>query len=94
MMALIAAKSDYIMKADMVYRNLEEAEKDLYEESVVIDRFKCMLARREEIENFCTEGICVSVFESADGYELCYGDRRIALTVYEERIVDFTVYRD
>ena len=93
-MALIAAKSDYIMKADMVYRNLEEAENDLYEESVVIDRFKCMLARREEIEDFCTAGICVSVFESADGYELCYGDRRIALTVYEERIVDFTVYRD
>ena len=29
MMALIAAKSDYIMKADMVYRNLEEAENDL-----------------------------------------------------------------
>ncbi len=94
MMTLIAAKSDYIMKADMVYRNLEEAEKDLYEESLVLDHFKCMLARREEIEDYCVDGICVSVFESSDGYELYYGDRRIALTAYEERIIDFTVYRD
>ena len=36
MMALIAAKRDYIMKADMVYRNLEEAENDLYEESALL----------------------------------------------------------
>ena len=52
MTSLIAMKADYIIKADRVYKNLTEDEECFYYEAEVIDTFKCMLARREEAEDF------------------------------------------
>lgn len=92
MMSLIAAKSDYIIKADQVYANLQKAEEDFEAEAYVIDTFKCMLARREEITDFYTNGISVSVYQTTNGYELCYLNYILDVTVYEERIVDFSLH--
>ena len=93
MMSLIAAKADYTIKADLVFANLEECEEDFEAEAFVIDAFKCMLARKEEIGDFETHGIHVNVYRKNEGYELYYLDCRISVSVYEDMIVDFCLYR-
>ena len=91
MMSLIAIKSDYIIKADQVYKNLIEDEECFYYEAHVIDVFKCMLARKEEIDDFFFDGIRVNVYQSGEGYDLYYLQYRLSLSVYEDRIVDFVL---
>ena len=94
MISLIASKSDYIIKADQVYRNLEEYEEIFEAEAEVIDTFKCMLARTEEISDFCTDGICVSVYRNGNDYELFFLDYEMSVSVYEKQIIDFKVRHD
>ena len=91
MMSLIAAKSDYIIKADQVYENLQECEECFSYEAAVLRRFRCMLARREEIRDYDTEGIRVRVFQISGGYELHYLNYQMSVSVYEDMIVDFTL---
>ena len=93
MMSLIAAKADYIIKADLVFENLQECEEDFEAEAFVIDAFRCMLARKEEISDFETQGIHVEVYMKSDGYELHYLDCRMSVSVYEDMIVDLNLYR-
>ncbi len=93
LMALIAAKADYIAKADLVYENLQKCEEDFEAEAYVIDAFRCMLARNEKIDDFETQGIHVRVFLKNDGYELHYLDCRMSISIYEDMIVDFSLYR-
>ena len=94
MISLIASKSDYIIKADQVYRNLEEYEEIFEAEAEVIDTFKCMLARNEEISDFCADGICVSVYRNGNDYELFFLDYEMSVSVYEKQIIDFKVRHD
>ena len=94
MISLIALKSDYILKADQVYRNLEEYEEIFEAEAKVIDTFKCMLARNEEIADFCRDGICVSVYRTGNDYELFFLDYEMSVFVYEKQIIDFKVRHD
>ncbi len=86
-------KADYIIKADQVYKNLTEDEECFCYEAAVIDTFKCMLARREEAEDFYAAGIRVSVYPASEGYELYYLDYKLSLSIYEDRIVDFLLQR-
>lgn len=94
MISLIASKSDYIIKADQVYRNLEEYEEIFEAEAEVIDTFKCMLVRNEEISDFCTDGICVSVYHNGNDSELFFLDYEMSVSVYEKQIIDFKVRHD
>ena len=94
MISLIALKSDYILKADQVYANLEEYQEIFEAEAEVIDVFKCLLARNEEINDFCTDGICVSVFQNGNDYELFFLDYEMSVSVYEKQIIDFRVRHD
>ena len=93
MSSLIAAKADYIIKADRVYRNLQEAQDAFEAEALVLDVFKCMLARGEEIDDFTASGIRVYVFYSTEGYELYYLDFHMSVSVFENRIADYSVQR-
>ena len=93
LISLIAAKSDYIEKASETYENLREFEEIFEVEAAVIDSFKCMLARDEEIEDFVTDGIYVAVYMSNEGYELHFLDYRMRITTYERQIIDFQTER-
>lgn len=93
MMSLIAAKSDYIIKADLVYENLKESEECFRKEAVVLDYFKCMRARGAEIEDFYADGIYVDVRLIEQGYELSFDEYRMRVSVYEKMIVDFVTER-
>ena len=94
MISLIAMKSDYIIKADQVYANLEKFEEVFEAEAIVIDRVKCLLARNEEIDDFCSEGICVNVYRKGNCYELFFLDYQMSLLVCEKQIIDFSVVKN
>ena len=90
-MSLIAAKSDYIMKADIVYQNLQEYEEIFESEALVINHLKCLLLREEDIDDFNVEGIIVNVYNSSDGYQLFFENYVMEVSVYEKQIVSFSV---
>ena len=93
MTALIAAKADYIEKADRVYANLKEFEKVFEAEAAVIDAFKCMIARGDEIDDFIADGIYVEVYQTNVAYELRFLDLRMKVSVYDRQIIDFVTER-
>ena len=94
MMSLIAAKSDYIVKANSVYRNLQDFEEVFAYEAAVLNRAKCILVRDEELEDFNVDGINVSVYRSKNGYQLNYLDYVMDIDVYEKQIIDFSVRKN
>ncbi len=93
MLSIIAAKSDYIAKADEVYHNLREFEEQFESEAQVINYAKCVLIRKEELEDFNIGGINVTVYQDHDGYVLHYLDYVMNLSVYEDQIIAFNVHR-
>lgn len=85
-------KSDYIISANRVYENLKEFE-DIYEkEAQVISYAKYTLLRNEELDDFIVNGIYVSVYDMADGYELCFDGYFIDIDVYDKQIIHFEMY--
>ncbi len=92
-LSLIALKSDYIAKADQVYGNLEEFELLFEQEALIIDHMKCLLARNEEIGDFCAGSTCVSVFRDGEAYLLYFSDLFMRVDVCDRQIVGFEVKR-
>ena len=83
----------FLIKADLVFENLLKCEEDFEAEAYVLDAFKCMLARKEEIGDYETHGITVHVYLNSGAYELHYLDCRILVSTYDDMIVDFCLYR-
>ena len=93
MMSLIALKSDYIMKADHVYYDLEQHSHAFMQEAYVIQRAKCLLLQEGELDDYEAAGMHVSVFRNPEGYDLYYSGYRIRLFVYEKQIINFYVQK-
>lgn len=93
MMALIAAKSDYIEKANLAYSNLEKHEEIFEVEAEILSYVKCSLLRNEDLDDFYTYGTSVYVYQTSNGYELCFNDYQMYIEVYDKQIVDFSVRR-
>ena len=83
-MAIVAVKSDYIVKANEVYCNLREAEETFAKEAAVIGYVKCVLARNEELHSFEIGGIAVDVYETHNGYDLYFGGKKLEKGAYVE----------
>ena len=94
MMSLIALKSDYIIKADYVYYDLQQYSEAFSYEAYVIQRAKCLLLQEGELEDFDTAGIHVTVSKNPEGYDLYYFSYRIRLSVYEKQIINFYVQKN
>ena len=92
-MAIVAVKSDYIVKANEVYCNLREAEETFAKEAAVIGYTKCILARNEELHSFEIGGIAVDVYETHNGYDLYFEGYVLTLIVYERQIIDYSLVR-
>ena len=88
-MTLIAAKSDYLYKANEVYYNLKEYENTFASEAKAISYAKCILLRNEELEDFYIDGLYVSVYQTSKGYELLFNGYVTEIEVYDKQIVDF-----
>ena len=93
LMALIAAKSDYIYKANMAYANLQDHEQVFEMEAQVLSYVKCVLLRNEDLDDFYIYGSVVSVYQTSNGYELYFDDYKMNIDVYDKQIVDFSVRR-
>ena len=91
MMSLIAAKADYIYKADIVYKKLEEFEELFEVEAHVLNYAKCVLVKEMELDDYSTGGVYVSVYNSQNGYDLYFLDYVMEIDVYEKQIVNFSV---
>lgn len=84
---IIAAKSDYISKANEAYYNLRQYEEIFYKEAQIIDYVKCELLRNEDIDDFYIDGCMVSVNNTVNGYNLFFEDYKMNIEVYEKQIV-------
>ncbi len=93
MMSLIAAKADYIYKADMIYERLEGFAKLFEVEAKILTYAKCVLIKDEELDDFSAGGTNVSVYNNGNGYDLYFLDYVMEIDVYERQIVNFTVKR-
>ncbi len=93
MMSLIALKSDYIIKADHVYYDLERYGNEFAKEVHVMQRAKCLLLQEGELTDFESSGIYISVYPDSYGYDLYFGQYRIRLFVQEKQIINFYVQK-
>lgn len=84
-------KSEYITTADQVFADLEQMQDPFYLDAQVINALKCSLIRGEKLQDMAVSGVPVQIFHSADGYDVCYQDRVLSLTVVERQIVDFVL---
>ena len=91
MMSLIAAKADYVYKADSVYRRLEEFEELFAIEAQILTYAKCVLIKDDELDDFTAAGTYVSVYNDSNGYDLYFMDYIMEIDVYEKQIVNFDV---
>ena len=90
-MSLIAMKSEYISSANKVYANLEEVERIFEKEAYVLSYAKCVILRKEELNDFYTNGISVTVFKTSNGYELCFDGNTIELEIYDNQIINYVI---
>ena len=93
MMSLIALRSDYIIKADQVYYDLECCEEMFAHEVLVISKAKCLLLQEGELEDYMAGNVYVNVSLNDGGYDLYYECYRIHLYVYERQIINFYVQK-
>ena len=91
MMSLIAAKADYVYKADTVYMKLEEFEELFETEAHILTYAKCALVKEMELDDFSAGGVYVSVYNSRNGYDLYFMNYVMEIDVYEKQIVNFSV---
>ena len=88
-MSIIAAKSDYIEKANQTYLNLKEYENVFAKEAKIMSYVKCSLLRKEELNDFNIGGTRVSVYQTNNGYQLFFENYKLKIEVYNCMIVDF-----
>ena len=88
---IIAAKSDYIVKANEAYYNLREYEDMFYKETQIIDYLKCALLRNDNIDDFYIDDCLVSVYHIAGGYNLFFDDYKMNIEIYEKQIVGMSI---
>ena len=93
LLSVIAAKSDYLYKANEVFYNLQEYEDTFNYEAQILSYVKCILLRNEELDDFDINGIYVSVYDTSSGYELLFDTYTMEIEVYDKQIVDFSISR-
>lgn len=84
-------KSEYIASANLAYSNLKESEELFRQEAYILSYVKCSLLRKEELNDFYTNGINVSTYKTGNGYALYFDNYCINIDVFENMIVDFEI---
>lgn len=84
-------KSEYISSANLAYSNLKDSEEAFRQEAYILSYAKCVLLRREELNDFYTNGVYVSTYKTGNGYALYFDNHYINIDVYENMIVDFEI---
>lgn len=88
---IIAAKSDYIEKANSAYINLINYEEVFEIETQVIDYVKCALLRNDELDDFYIDNYLVSVYHNGNEYDLYFANYEMEIEVYDKQIVGMSM---
>lgn len=80
-----------IYKTNLTLINLNDFKDNFYYESRIINKVKCDIIRKEEIDDFMIDDILVNVYSNNDGYDLYYQNKKIRLVVYDSMIIDYDV---
>ena len=84
-------KSEYIICANNVYRNLLDAQKIYELEARVINYAKCFLANNEYLDDFEISGYEVTVYNNGQSYDLYVDGYCINLVTYGKQIISFHI---
>ena len=84
-------KSDYIVTANKVYYNLEQARSIFAMEAYVIGYARCRILTDGDLDDFTVNGYDVRVLLNGEGYDLYVNGYHVRLTVYDRQIIAFSV---
>lgn len=87
------AMNNYLYLSNKTYKELEEYIDIFEKESIVIDRFKCLLLREEEIDDFSVNGNSVSVYKNNNEYTLLFDNLTLQLFTKDKMIMSYQLKR-
>lgn len=90
---MIIAMNNYLYLSNKTYKELEEYIDIFEKESIVIDRFKCLLLREEEIDDFSVNGNSVNVYKNNNEYTLLFDNLTLQLFTKDKMIMSYQLKR-
>lgn len=85
--------NNYLYLSNKTYKELEEYIDIFEKESIVIDRFKCLLLREEEIDDFSVNGNSVNVYKNNNEYTLLFDNLTLQLFTKDKMIMSYQLKR-
>ena len=85
--------NNYLYLSNKTYKELEEYIDVFEKESIVIDKFKCLLLQEEEIDDFSVNGNNVNVYKNNNEYTLLFDDLILQLFTKDKMIMSYQLKR-
>ena len=90
---MIIAMNNYLYLSNKTYKELEEYIDVFEKESIVIDKFKCLLLQEEEIDDFSVNGNNVNVYKNNNEYTLLFDGLTLQLFTKDKMIMSYQLKR-
>lgn len=90
---MIIAMNNYLHLSNKTYKELEEYIDIFEKESIVIDKFKCLLLQEEEIDDFSINGNNVNVYKNNNEYTLLFDGLTLQLFTKDKMIMSYQLKR-
>ena len=90
---MIIAMNNYLYLSNKTYKELEEYIDIFEKESIVIDKFKCLLLQEEEIDDFSVNGNNVNVYKNDNEYTLLFDGLTLQLFTKDKMIMSYQLKR-
>ena len=90
---MIIAMNNYLYLSNKTYKELEEYIDVFEKESIVIDKFKCLLLQEEEIDDFSINGNNVNVYKNNNEYTLLFDGLILQLFTKDKMIMSYQLKR-
>ena len=85
--------NNYLYLSNKTYKELEEYIDVFEKESIVIDKFKCLLLQEEEIDDFSVNGNNVNVYKNNNEYTLLFDGLTLQLFTKDKMIMSYQLKR-
>ena len=90
---MIIAMNNYLYLSSKTYKELEEYIDIFEKESIIIDKFKCLLLQEEEIDDFSINGNNVNVYKNNNEYTLLFDGLTLQLFTKDKMIMSYQLKR-
>ena len=85
--------NNYLYLSNNAYKELEEYLDIFEKESIILDKFKCLLLKEEEIYDFSVNGYYVDVIKNDNTYVLLFDGLTIELLTKDKMIMSYQLKR-